>query len=118
MTVLAARPLSAFRREGWLSSILLQHLPNFLARAVVNLHQPIVLRMIRCSVAPATLGLVDLGLAQCFALEGVLAVGPLLTNRQKNVLRWTVRGAPNKIGGDQMGDFRCAFPLKAIDGYL
>lgn len=26
--------------------------------------------------------------------------------------------AANKIGGDQMGDFWCTFPLKAIDGYL
>ena len=30
----------------------------------------------------------------------------------------TVRGAGNKISGDQMCDFRCAFPLKVIDGYL
>jgi hypothetical protein len=37
---------------------------------------------------------------------------------RKIVLRWTVRGGGSKIGGNQMGHFRYAFPLKAIDGYL
>ena len=38
--------------------------------------------------------------------------------RNRGRLTVGVRGAGNKIGGDQMGDIRCAFPLKAIDGYL
>jgi hypothetical protein len=41
-------------------------------------------------------------------------LAPYLRVARKTVLRWTARGAGSKIGGDQMGDFRYALPLKEL----
>ncbi len=50
-------------------------------------------------------------------VEGPIAVDPYLRVSRRTFLDGPF-GAGNKIGGDQMGDFRCTFTLKAIDGYL
>src|ERR1700683_5559383 len=108
MTALTARPCIGFPARGLALIIFLQRLPNFLAHAVVNLHQPIALRVIRCNVTPATLGLVDLGLAHASRWRAYWLSDPYLRIARKTffdgpfgaprtssaAIRWVTFGEP------------------------